>query len=111
MINIISITERKSIRKSTAVKSAATAQRLKERNAVGKRRKIRHYDNWKPTQEELLEEAKITEAENLKSLGISSYFLFCLFDSFKDFNLKGPDYFYFLFILHGYCTLYLHMPY
>lgn len=60
--------ERKSIRKSTAVKSAATAQRLKERNAVGKRRKIRHYDNWKPTQEELLEEAKITEAENLKSL-------------------------------------------
>ncbi|KAL3277140.1 hypothetical protein HHI36_012494 [Cryptolaemus montrouzieri] len=39
--------ERKSIRKSTAAKSAATLQRLKE---------------------ELLEEAKITEIENLKSL-------------------------------------------
>lgn len=63
--------ERKSIRKSTAVKSAATAQRIKERTAQGKRRKIvRSEDVWKPTQEELLEEAKITEEENLKSLGL-----------------------------------------
>uniref|UniRef100_T1I978 Vacuolar protein sorting-associated protein 72 homolog n=1 Tax=Rhodnius prolixus TaxID=13249 RepID=T1I978_RHOPR len=61
--------KRKSIRKSTAVKSAATAQRIKERTAQGKRRKIvRSEDVWKPTQEELLEEAKITEEENLKSL-------------------------------------------
>uniref|UniRef100_A0A0V0GAU9 Vacuolar protein sorting-associated protein 72 homolog n=1 Tax=Triatoma dimidiata TaxID=72491 RepID=A0A0V0GAU9_TRIDM len=61
--------ERKSIRKSTAVKSAATAQRIKERTAQGKKRKIvRSEDIWKPTQEELLEEAKITEEENLKSL-------------------------------------------
>ncbi|KAL1124555.1 hypothetical protein AAG570_001179, partial [Ranatra chinensis] len=65
--------ERKSIRKSTAVKSAATAQRLKERCAqLGKRRNRlkRHLaaDSWKPTQEELLAEAKITEQENIKSL-------------------------------------------
>lgn len=64
----IPLSERKSIRRSTAVKSAATAQRIKERSALGKKRKVRHYDTWKPTQEELLEEAKITEAENLKSL-------------------------------------------
>ena len=64
--------ERKSIRRSTAVKSAATAQRIKERTIQsGKRRKVkRSSDAWKPTQEELLEEAKITEQENIKSLGI-----------------------------------------
>ncbi|XP_067006510.2 vacuolar protein sorting-associated protein 72 homolog [Anabrus simplex] len=63
--------ERKSIRRSTAAKSAATLQRIKERNEEGRRRKgrrARNQDAWKPTQEELLEEAKITEEENLKSL-------------------------------------------
>ncbi|XP_014248123.1 vacuolar protein sorting-associated protein 72 homolog isoform X2 [Cimex lectularius] len=61
--------ERKSIRKSTAVKSAATAQRVKERKALRLQRKLpKPVDNWKPTQEELLEEAKITEEENIKSL-------------------------------------------
>ncbi|KAJ8865766.1 hypothetical protein PR048_033288 [Dryococelus australis] len=63
--------ERKSIRRSTAAKSAATQQRLKERTEEGRRRKSRRkkaQDVWKPTQEELLEEAKITEKENLKSL-------------------------------------------
>lgn len=67
-VTTIPLSERKSIRRSTAVKSAATAQRIKERSALGKKRKVRQFDNWKPTQEELLEEAKITEAENLKSL-------------------------------------------
>jgi vacuolar protein sorting-associated protein 72 len=64
--------ERKSIRRSTAAKSAATLQRLKERTEEGRRRKgrrARAQDEWRPTQEELLEEAKITEQENLKSLG------------------------------------------
>ncbi|KAK9510157.1 hypothetical protein O3M35_004999 [Rhynocoris fuscipes] len=60
--------ERKSKRNSTAVKSAATAQRVKERTAQRRRKVVRSEDAWKPTQEELLEEAKITEAENLKSL-------------------------------------------
>uniref|UniRef100_A0A146LNE8 Vacuolar protein sorting-associated protein 72 homolog n=1 Tax=Lygus hesperus TaxID=30085 RepID=A0A146LNE8_LYGHE len=61
--------ERKSVRKSTTVKSAATAQRVKERtSAQEKRKKFVPSDTWKPTQEELLEEAKITEEENLKSL-------------------------------------------
>ncbi|PSN39328.1 Vacuolar protein sorting-associated protein 72 [Blattella germanica] len=63
--------ERKSIRRSTAAKSAATLQRLKERTEEGRRRKGRRtkaQDEWRPTQEELLEEAKITEQENLKSL-------------------------------------------
>ncbi|KAJ9586612.1 hypothetical protein L9F63_019805 [Diploptera punctata] len=63
--------ERKSIRRSTAAKSAATLQRLKERTEEGQRRKSRRtraQDEWRPTQEELLEEAKITEEENLKSL-------------------------------------------
>jgi vacuolar protein sorting-associated protein 72 len=64
--------ERKSIRRSTAAKSAATLQRLKERTEEGRRRRgrrARAQDEWRPTQEELLEEAKITEQENLKSLG------------------------------------------
>jgi len=63
--------ERKSIRRSTAAKSAATLQRLKERTEEGRRRKgrrARAQDDWRPTQEDLLEEAKITEQENLKSL-------------------------------------------
>lgn len=33
-------------------------------------------DDWVPTQEELLEEAKITEIENLKSLGGCFVFYF-----------------------------------
>ncbi|XP_069675563.1 vacuolar protein sorting-associated protein 72 homolog [Periplaneta americana] len=63
--------ERKSIRRSTAAKSAATLQRLKERTEEGRKRRgrrMRTQDEWRPTQEELLEEAKITEQDNLKSL-------------------------------------------
>lgn len=61
--------ERKSIRRSTAAKSAETLQRLKERSEEGRKRKRRRTtDTRKLTQEELLEEAKITEEENLKSL-------------------------------------------
>lgn len=63
--------ERKSIRRSTAAKSAATLQRLKTRIEIEKRRKMKRtpqQEVWKPTQEELLEEAKLTEEENLKSL-------------------------------------------
>ncbi|KAJ3666307.1 hypothetical protein Zmor_001757 [Zophobas morio] len=61
--------ERKSIRKSTAAKSAATAQRIKVRN-LEQRKKVKRpkEEEWRPTQEELLEEAKVTEQENLKSL-------------------------------------------
>ncbi|XP_074033493.1 vacuolar protein sorting-associated protein YL-1 isoform X2 [Leptinotarsa decemlineata] len=60
---------RKSIRKSTAAKTAETAQRLKVRDQE-QRKKVRKpvAEEWIPTQEELLEEAKITELENLKSL-------------------------------------------
>jgi vacuolar protein sorting-associated protein 72 len=62
--------ERKSIRKSTAAKSAATAQRIKVRNLEQKKKiKRPKEEEWIPTQEELLEEAKITELENIKSLG------------------------------------------
>jgi vacuolar protein sorting-associated protein 72 len=61
--------ERKSIRKSTAAKSAATAQRIKVRNLEQKKKiKRPKEEEWIPTQEELLEEAKITELENIKSL-------------------------------------------
>ncbi|EEZ98296.2 vacuolar protein sorting-associated protein 72 homolog [Tribolium castaneum] len=61
--------ERKSIRKSTAAKSAATAQRIKVRNLEQKKKiKKPKEEEWVPTQEELLEEAKTTELENLKSL-------------------------------------------
>ncbi|RZC43151.1 vacuolar protein sorting-associated protein 72 -like protein, partial [Asbolus verrucosus] len=64
-----SISERKSIRKSTAAKSAATAQRIKVRNLEQKKKiKRPKEEEWIPTQEELLEEAKITELENIKSL-------------------------------------------
>ncbi|XP_078041339.1 vacuolar protein sorting-associated protein YL-1 isoform X1 [Augochlora pura] len=67
--HFIESTERKSIRRSTAAKSAATQRRLRERNEDQKRktRVIRH-DTWKPTQEELLEEALETEQINVKSL-------------------------------------------
>ncbi|KAK5650448.1 hypothetical protein RI129_001477 [Pyrocoelia pectoralis] len=61
--------ERKSIRKSTAAKSAATAQRVKIRTLEQKRKtKKPKEEEWIPTQEELLEEAKITELENLQAL-------------------------------------------
>lgn len=67
--------ERKSIRRSTAAKSAATQKRLHERNEDQKRKiKVVKYDVWKPTQEELLEEALQTEEINMKSLGIFFYF-------------------------------------
>lgn len=67
--NFLESTERKSIRRSTAAKSAATQKRLRERNEDQKRktRVVRH-DTWKPTQEELLEEALQTELVNMKSL-------------------------------------------
>ncbi|XP_033217925.1 vacuolar protein sorting-associated protein 72 homolog [Belonocnema kinseyi] len=65
----IDSTERKSIRRSTAAKSAATQKRLRERNEDQKKKvKVVKHDTWKPTQEELLEEALITEKANLKSL-------------------------------------------
>lgn len=61
--------ERKSIRKSTAAKSAATAQRIKVRTQEQKKKvKKPKEEEWVPSQEELLEEAKITEQENLQSL-------------------------------------------
>ncbi|CAD1474087.1 unnamed protein product [Heterotrigona itama] len=60
---------RKSIRRSTAAKSAATQRRLTERNEHQKRKtRIIRHDTWKPTQEELLEEALQTEQINMKSL-------------------------------------------
>ena len=63
--------ERKSIRRSTAAKSAETLKRLKERKADQKKKiKISRTDDYKPTQEELLEEALETEKINLKSLGL-----------------------------------------
>ncbi|KOX73326.1 Vacuolar protein sorting-associated protein 72 like protein [Melipona quadrifasciata] len=65
----IESTERKSIRRSTAAKSAATQRRLTERNEHQKRKtRIIRHDTWKPTQEELLEEALQTEQINMKSL-------------------------------------------
>ncbi|XP_015114434.1 vacuolar protein sorting-associated protein 72 homolog [Diachasma alloeum] len=61
--------ERKSLRRSTASKSAATAKRLRQRNEDQRRKvKVRRHEDWKPTQEELLEEALETEKINLKSL-------------------------------------------
>ncbi|CAB3235961.1 unnamed protein product [Arctia plantaginis] len=59
--------ERKSIRQSTAVKSAETQQRIKIRSEL-KKKKPKKVEDKMPTQEELLEEALITEKENLKSL-------------------------------------------
>lgn len=61
---------RKSIRASTAIKTQATKIRLKEMDdARKKKRRVRRVEEYMPTQEELLEEAKITEEENKKSLG------------------------------------------
>uniref|UniRef100_A0A182N427 Vacuolar protein sorting-associated protein 72 homolog n=1 Tax=Anopheles dirus TaxID=7168 RepID=A0A182N427_9DIPT len=60
---------RKSFRKSTAAKTAATQSRLKQRfEAERKRTRVIRTEEYIPTQEELLEEAEITERENLKSL-------------------------------------------
>ncbi|CAB0034869.1 unnamed protein product [Trichogramma brassicae] len=60
--------ERKSIRRSTAEKSAETLKRLKERTEDQKKKvKIAKQDDYKPSQE-LLEEALLTEEINLKSL-------------------------------------------
>ncbi|XP_065570043.1 vacuolar protein sorting-associated protein 72 homolog isoform X2 [Artemia franciscana] len=67
----LALHERKSVRKATATKSAETVKRLQKRKVEEARRKssqpIRR-EEYMPTQEELLEEAKITEEENLKSL-------------------------------------------
>lgn len=58
-----------SLRKSTALKSAATEHRIKARTEAAKKKpKCFKSDDWIPTQEELLEEALITEEENLASL-------------------------------------------
>lgn len=62
------VLERKSIRQSTAVKSAETQQRIKIRSEL-KKKKPKKVEERVLTQEELLEEARITEKENLKSLG------------------------------------------
>lgn len=60
---------KKSLRKSTAAKSAATQHRVKERvEAEKKKPKVVRADDYIPTQEELLEEAETTEKENLVSL-------------------------------------------
>lgn len=60
---------RKSFRKTTAAKSAATLSRMKQRVEAEKRKpKLVKIDEYIPTQEELLEEAEETEKENLKSL-------------------------------------------
>ncbi|XP_058467855.1 vacuolar protein sorting-associated protein 72 homolog [Malaya genurostris] len=60
---------RKSFRKSTAAKSAATLNRMKQRVEAEKRKpKVVKVEEYIPTQEELLDEAKITEKDNLKSL-------------------------------------------
>ncbi|KAJ8675391.1 hypothetical protein QAD02_011177 [Eretmocerus hayati] len=61
--------ERKSIRRSTAAKSAETMKRIKARDEDQKKKvKIIKPDYYKPSQEELLEEALETEKINLKSL-------------------------------------------
>lgn len=60
---------KKSLRRSTTLKSVATQHRLKARDeAERKKPKIVKNDDPIPTQEELLEEATRTEAENLLSL-------------------------------------------
>lgn len=65
--------EKKGIRKSTQLKSAETVKRQRERAEVERKRAMSKRDRApslpRLTQEELLEEAKITEEINLKSLG------------------------------------------
>lgn len=82
-------TERKSIRRSTAAKSAATQKRLRERTEDQRRKiKVVKHAVWKPTQEELLEEALQTEEINMKSLGmeICTYQIFIQFCLISFFN-------------------------
>lgn len=60
---------KKSLRKSTNAKSAATQHRILVRNEAEKLKpKSIKIDEKIPSQEELLKEAEITETENLKSL-------------------------------------------
>ncbi|KAI5704602.1 hypothetical protein M8J75_007064 [Diaphorina citri] len=66
-----STVKRKSIRHSTAAKSAETLKRAKQQSELHKKRKrkreLEGTEEWvMPTQEELLEEAKLTEKENKK---------------------------------------------
>ena len=59
-------------RRSTLAKSAETARRQRERELTERRRAPRQAQpERKMTQEEILEEAKQTEKENLKALGRS----------------------------------------
>lgn len=68
-IILANVKERKSTRLSTAVKSAETAQRVRERVEQRGRRKWRIQKTEENlTQEDLLEEALLTEQENIKSL-------------------------------------------
>ncbi|XP_064457874.1 vacuolar protein sorting-associated protein 72 homolog [Ornithodoros turicata] len=62
--------ERKSVRRSTQAKSQEAERRRQEKEEQRKQRhpRKRRYTGDHPTQEELLEEAKITEQENLRSL-------------------------------------------
>lgn len=73
IVFFLSIEEKKGIRKSTQLKSAETVKRQRERAEVERRRAMSKRDRApslpRLTQEELLEEAKITEEINLKSLG------------------------------------------
>ena len=76
-----SLSERKSVRRSTALKSQQTLSRQKRREEQAKiladiadRKNVKVEDVRRLTQEELLAEAKITEQINLKSLG--EYFFF-----------------------------------
>lgn len=57
-----------SLRKSTALKSAATEHRVKVRNETKSKRSKRLRIEPMPTQKELLAEVEITEKENLESL-------------------------------------------
>ncbi|XP_070504301.1 vacuolar protein sorting-associated protein 72 homolog [Chironomus tepperi] len=65
----ISADFKKSLRKSTAAKSAATRHRILVRNEAEKLKpKYVKVEEKIPTQEELLKEAELTEIENVKSL-------------------------------------------
>lgn len=60
---------RKTFRKSTALKTAQTMNRLKARHEAEKKKiKAPKVEEYIPTQAELLEEAAITEKENILSL-------------------------------------------
>ncbi|CAG9807918.1 unnamed protein product [Chironomus riparius] len=67
--SILSAEFKKSLRKSTNAKSAATQHRILVRNEAEKLKpKSIKIDEKIPTQEELLKEAALTETENIKSL-------------------------------------------